>query len=107
MYGTKTDLSVIMGDYPYFKYDWDILLQIVWTFQNFNKKLKEFKNAEVKNVELICFEDCSCCLNLKNNKISINNIPELPMPSCPLNNRLCLSARYNPIIELKNKGVEK
>jgi len=95
LYGSrkKIDLTTIMGVYPYEKYDWETLLRIVWIYQNYCKNLQQMENAGIKKVELICADDCECCKSLKNKKIPIGEIKELPMKECPFEENIC-RARY-------------
>lgn len=93
MYGSKTNFITLMGVYPYEKYDWETLLRIVWVYQNYCKNLQQMRNAGIKKVELICADDCKCCKSLKNKKIPIDEIKELPMKECPFEENIC-RARY-------------
>lgn len=101
-YGSKKKehkLNNILHPYPYTKYDWDILLQIIWKNQNFHKKIQEFKKADIKKLEINCYENCKCCENLKNKNIEIKNIPEFPRKECPLEDNICKGVSFTPIID--------
>mgnify|MGYP003293227869 CR=1 FL=1 len=39
--------------YPYNKYDWNTLMEIIWVNQYYNKHLQEFKRAGIKKAKLI------------------------------------------------------
>ena len=88
----------IKKPYLYSKYEWSVLLQIIWTNQNYFKHLQEFQKIGIKKVKLICSCSCECCKNLLNKEIDIEYIKELPIKQCELNARLCLNAKYNPVI---------
>ena len=85
--------------YPYNKYDWNTLMEIIWTNQYYNKHLQGFKKSGIKKVKLICICNCECCKNLLNKEIPIQQIKELPMKECDFECRICIGARYLPVID--------
>ena len=64
--------------------------------QYYLKDLRGFKKTGIKKVELICIDDCECCKDIKNKKIPLSEIRELPMKECPL--ELC-RGRYCAVVE--------
>lgn len=62
----------------------------------FLRDLKSFKKTGIKKVELICFDDCDCCKDLKNKQIPIEKIKPLPMKECPF--AIC-RGRYTAVVE--------
>ena len=100
LYGSKTDLNKILSPCPYKKYDWNVLLQIVWTYQNSCKTLEEMKKAGIKKVEIDC-KECEGCKKYLNKKIPIDEAPEIPNKNCPFEARVCLFAHYSPVVEFK------
>lgn len=95
-YGHKVDFDNLLGPYPYEKYDWATLLQIIWVNQNYYKHLKEFQKSNIKKVELICAHKCPCCKKLLNKKIPIEKAVELPMEGCEL---VRCYGRYCAVVE--------
>lgn len=84
--------------YPYNKYDWNTLMQIIWTNQYFYKHLQEFQKIGIKKVQLCCNFHCECCKDILNKEIQIDQVKELPMKECEFNVRICQTAFYKPVI---------
>lgn len=98
--------KIINKSYPYNKYEWTVLLQIVWSNQNYYKHLQEFQKTGIKKVKLSCDCGCECCKDFANKEIDIKDIKELPMKECLFEIRVCQMARYMPVVEFENVEIK-
>lgn len=97
--GAKVDIRGMLPPYPYDKYDWNVLLQIVWKFQFSSRDLQSYKKNGIKKAKIVCIDDCECCKDLKNKIISVSNLKELPIKECPLDCRVCSGAVYQAVFD--------
>lgn len=90
-------------EYKYEKFDWGTCAQCFRQYVFFKKWLdkeaKEYKESNINYVKLACIGDCECCKNVKNKKIPLDEVFELPRPECEHDVDLCKMALFQPVIE--------